>query len=129
MPLPKQLTRFNRLVTNRLTRPFAALLGGFAVIHHQGRQSGNRYETPVNAFRRDDRIIVALTYGSNVDWLKNSRASHSTLVMGGEEVSVGLPVDLSAEEGLALMPGLVRLALNGLGVTEFVEFPVLNSAS
>ncbi|MGB7859364.1 MAG: nitroreductase family deazaflavin-dependent oxidoreductase [Acidimicrobiia bacterium] len=129
MPLPKRLTRFNRLITNRLTRPFAARLGGFAVIRHQGRRSGQSYATPVNAFRHDDLVVVALTYGSDVDWLKNSKANHSILVMGGEEVSVGLPIELSAEEGLALMPGLVRLALKGFGVTEFVDFPVLNSPS
>ncbi|MCZ6738832.1 MAG: hypothetical protein O7C01_03525 [Actinobacteria bacterium] len=51
MPLPRGLARFNRSVTNRITKPAAARLGGFGVLHHHGRRSGNEYETPLNAWR------------------------------------------------------------------------------
>ena len=43
MPLSKGTARFNRSVTNRVTRPFAARLRGFGVVHHQGALTGGHY--------------------------------------------------------------------------------------
>ena len=130
MPLPRGIARFNRRVTNRVTRPFAARLGGFAVLKHQGRTSGTLYETPLNAWRHDHSIVVALTYGDQVDWLKNARSAESSvMVIEGTELRVGRPTDLEPEEGRALMPPFVRLILGILGVEGFVDFPVLNRPS
>ena len=130
MPLPKRLARFNRSITNRVTRPFAARLGGFAVLHHTGRKSGTEYETPVNAWRHGSRIVVALTYGDNVDWLKNVRAAdESSIVMKGDELTVGAPDDLAAEQGLALMPPMVARVLGLLNVDQFVDFPIVSRPS
>lgn len=126
MPLPKGLTRFNRSVTNRITKPAARRLGGFGVLHHTGRQSGNEYETPLNVWRHGPDVVVALTYGSDVDWLKNAReAEASILVMGGKEVRVGRPWSLAENEGLERVPKTVGRILGVLGVDEFVIFPVL----
>ena len=130
MPLSKGLTRFNRSVTNRVTRPFAARLGGFAVIHHRGRRSGAIYKTPFNAWRHDDRIVIALIYGDRVDWLRNARAAEeSVIVMRGRMVRVGRPVDLSTEDGMVLMPSMVRRVLGLINVDRFVEFPVINQTN
>jgi deazaflavin-dependent oxidoreductase (nitroreductase family) len=125
MPLPKGLARFNRTITNRVTKPFAAHLSGFAVLHHEGRKSGQQYQTPLNAWRQDDEILVALTYGSDVDWLKNARAAEaSIMVMQGVEVRVGPPRIISVEEGRNRMSKSVRFALNLLNVDGFVVFPL-----
>ncbi|UGQ56285.1 hypothetical protein LSF60_12925 [Rhodococcus pyridinivorans] len=40
MPLPRTLARFDKIVTNRVTTPFAQLLPGTAVVEHRGRRSG-----------------------------------------------------------------------------------------
>ncbi|MEE8376531.1 MAG: nitroreductase family deazaflavin-dependent oxidoreductase [Acidimicrobiia bacterium] len=126
MPLPKGLTRFNRSVTNRITKPAARRLGGFGVLHHIGRQSGNDYETPLNVWRHGSEVIVALTYGSDVDWLKNATVAESSiLVMGGNEVRVGRPRSIAEDEGLEMVPKTVGRILGVLGVDEFVVFPVL----
>jgi deazaflavin-dependent oxidoreductase (nitroreductase family) len=117
-------------VTNRITRPFAARLGGFAVIHHRGRKSGANYETPFNAWRHDDWIVVALTYGDTVDWLKNARAAdESAIVMKGRTIRVGQPVDVSAEDGMLLVPSMVRRVLRLIRVDQFVNFPVISQTS
>ena len=126
MPLPEGLTRFNRSVTNRITRPAARRLGGFGVLRHTGRRSGNEYETPLNVWRHGSEVVVALTYGSNVDWLKNAReAESSILVMGGKEVRVGRPRDIAEDEGLDMVPKTVGRILGVLDVDKFVVFPVL----
>jgi len=62
MPLSRGLARFNRVVTNRVSRPLAGWLPGFAVIVHRGRKSDAEYRTPVNAWLGDNDVIVALTY-------------------------------------------------------------------
>ena len=125
MPLPKGLARFNRSVTNKITKPAAARLAGFGVLHHHGRRSGKEYETPLNAWRHGSEVIVALTYGSDVDWLKNARASEtSIIVMGGKEVRVGRP-EIIEGEGRALVPTTVAKILGALDVNGFVVFPVL----
>jgi deazaflavin-dependent oxidoreductase (nitroreductase family) len=71
MPLSRRVARFNEHVTNRLTRPFAAWLPGFAIVTHVGRRSGTVYHTPVNVFRHCDRYVFALTYGSGANWVRN----------------------------------------------------------
>lgn len=124
-PLPESLARVNRIALNRITRPFAARLPGFAVLHHTGRVSGRPYSTPLNAWRRNGEVVVALTYGSEVDWLANARASApSRLVINGDSHVVGVPHDLSTEEGMRAVPALVRVLLSALEVTDFVAFPM-----
>jgi deazaflavin-dependent oxidoreductase (nitroreductase family) len=119
------LARVNRALANKITRPFAAVLPGFAVLHHTGRVTGEPYATPLNAWRRGDHVVVALTYGEDVDWLRNARATiGSTLVMGGKVVPVGKPEDLATRQGVASVPGFVRIALGALGVERFVAFPI-----
>jgi len=130
MPLSRGMAKFNRSVTNPITKPFARRLRGFAVIHHRGRQSGADYQTPVNAWRHDDAIVVALTYGSSVDWLKNVEAAEkSVIVMNGLPVTVGQPVVLSTAKGKELMPEMVARLLQLIKVDEFVDFPVINPTS
>ena len=78
----------------RATRPLALKSAGTSgsstsVIHHVGRTSGRRYETPVVAVPIDDGYVVALPYGPNTDWLMNVLASGSARVAhdGGSSAS------------------------------------------
>ena len=83
MPLPRLIARVNRRVTNRLLGGLAQRLPGFGVVIHTGRRS--RRVHPVNVFRRGDRYIIALTYGSNADWVRNVLANGGcTLETQGE---------------------------------------------
>ena len=124
MPLPRSIARFNRVVTNRISRPVARYLPGFAVIVHKGRVSGKVYRTPVNCWIDDWSAIVALTYGSDTDWLKNLQAADGGAVEHRARThQVGVPV-LIGSEGLSRMPAVVRPILNVLGVTEFAEIPL-----
>ncbi len=93
MPLPHGLGRFNRWVTNPVTRTFAGRLPGFAIVVHRGRTSGRRYRTPVNAFARPDGgYTLALTYGPESQWVRNVLAEGGcTLETTGRRVELRNP--------------------------------------
>ena len=117
MPLPRSLARFNRKATNYVTRPFARWLPGFGVITHVGRSSGRVYETPVNAFRVDDGIAFALTYGRS-DWVRNvMHAGSATLHSRGRSYAITNPRIVADPQHRAL-PSLVRPILKWIGVDE-----------
>ena len=66
----------NRYV-NPVTRLVAKRLPGFAILTHRGRKSGRTYRTPINVFRRGSDYYFFLTYGSDVEWVKNVLAAGS----------------------------------------------------
>lgn len=125
MPLPRALARFNRVVTNRLLRPLAMVLPNFGVVVHHGRVSGREYRTLVNWWRDEETAIVALTYGRDVDWLKNlSAAGGGAIACRGRTYRLGEPVVIG-REGLTRMPGTVRVILSTIDVDTFAVMPIL----
>ena len=122
MPIPKAVARFNRFVTNPLARLVAGWAPGFAIIRHRGRKSGKVYSTPVNIFRVGDGFIIALTYGSDVDWLKNvMSAGRCTVRYRNREIELVDPVAMSTAEGMLEMPAPVKAILRTANVTEFIR--------
>ena len=76
MQLPQWLARFNRHVTNPVQRLWAGFLPGFGILEHVGRKSGKQYRTPLNVFPTRDGVAILLSYGPDVDWLKNITAAN-----------------------------------------------------
>ena len=74
MPFSQRMAEFNLRFTNPVTRHIAPWARGFAIVKHTGRRSGRQYETPVNAFRSENRYVFALTYGES-EWVKNVLAA------------------------------------------------------
>ena len=125
MPIPESVARFNRVATNRITKPLAGRIPWFALIVHRGRRSANVYRTPVNAWLDEESVIVALTYGPDTDWLKNLEASGGGEVIArGRRYRVG-PPQLIGEEGSRRMPTVVRPILKAIDVHEFALLPLL----
>ncbi|WP_199432719.1 nitroreductase family deazaflavin-dependent oxidoreductase [Qaidamihabitans albus] len=120
MVLPRRLARFNRVVTNRITRPFAGALPGFGVVTHRGRGSGRLYRTPVNVFRTRDGYVVPLTYGPDADWVRNVVAAGGCdLRTRGGSVRLTEPRVVRDEARRAMPPG-VRDVLNLVDVGHFL---------
>jgi deazaflavin-dependent oxidoreductase (nitroreductase family) len=120
MPLPKALARFNRVVTNRVARPFAGRLPGFAVVIHVGRRSGRRHRTPVNLFRAGDRYVIALTYGADAQWVSNVQAAGGCeLETRGARLRVVDP-EIVRDPRAALVPAPVRPILRLVRGPEFM---------
>jgi deazaflavin-dependent oxidoreductase (nitroreductase family) len=129
MPLPRSIAYANRRVTNRLLSGLATRLPGFGVVVHTGRRSRRQYRTPVNVFRRGDRYIIALTYGSNADWVRNVLANgRCTLETRGRTLRLSRP-RLFHDESRYAVPAPVRLVLGLVNVNDFLELTVDNEGS
>jgi deazaflavin-dependent oxidoreductase (nitroreductase family) len=115
-----RLRPFTMRVINPVTRLFAGRVPGFAIVRYVGRRSGKAYRTPMSVFRHGDEYVFALTYGSDVQWVKN------VLAAGGCELEVrGKVVRLSEprlieDPNRRLMPLPVRLFLSLIGVKDFL---------
>jgi len=122
VPIPKAVARFNRFVTNPLARLVAGWAPGFAIVRHRGRKSGREYSTPINIFKVEGGFVIALTYGKDVDWLKNVMAVGRCVIRYRKrEIELVDPVFVHTSEGMALMPRPVRAILRFSNVTEFVR--------
>ncbi|MBF6331358.1 nitroreductase family deazaflavin-dependent oxidoreductase [Nocardia transvalensis] len=121
MPLPQALARFNRRVTNRVAAPVIARAPGFGIIVHKGRNSGRVYRTPVTIFAHDGGYRVALTYGRDVDWLKNILAADRfELETGGRTVTLTTPAVRHDPQASWAPPG-VRQVLGLIGAEYYME--------
>jgi deazaflavin-dependent oxidoreductase (nitroreductase family) len=121
MPLPHWLTRVNLVVTNRLIAPFAGWLPWFGVLEHVGRSTGTVRRTPINIFRRGNRCTIALTYGPDVQWLRNVEAAGRCRVRARGRWIVLVEPRRFTDPSRRAMPLIVRPILAVLRVTEFVE--------
>lgn len=105
---------------NPLSRPFAARLPGFGILSHTGRRSGRVYRTPINVFRRDGSWVFVLTYGSDVDWVKNVLAAGGcSLHTRGRDLALVDP-RLVVDPSLPGMPLPVRVAGRLIDATELL---------
>jgi deazaflavin-dependent oxidoreductase (nitroreductase family) len=115
------LAKINIAFTNRITGLFAGWLPGFGILKHLGRKSGRVYRTPVNVFRASNGFIIALTYGSQSEWVKNVFAT------GGCELRTrGKRYELSAPKVVRdstrkRFPFPVRLVLRTVGANDYME--------
>jgi len=120
MPLPKTLARLNKRITNPIMRHFHRI-PPMAIVVHQGRSSGTEYRTPVFAFPTEEGFAIALTYGHDVDWLKNVQAAGTcTLIRKGRATDLSNPRVVGWALGSKHMPMPVRAALLGLQARDFL---------
>jgi len=113
---------FNRSVANPVTRLFAGWVPPFAVVRHRGRVSGREYATPAWAFATRDGLVFALLYGSVSDWAKNVLAADGASVMRhGKTEEYGQPQLIAGNDGLRLVPAILRPALRLFRVRDFLR--------
>src|SRR4030042_2878950 len=63
---------FNKYIFNRITLIFAGQRNvPFSILRHVGRRSGRTYQTPVLASYVGEIVIIPLSSGENVDWLRH----------------------------------------------------------
>src|SRR4051794_7258664 len=122
MPIPLRVARFNRRVTNPLLGTVSDRIWPLATLHHVGRSSGRRYRTPVFAFSTPRGVVVALTYGTQVQWLRNlESAGGARMVRRGHVLALADPVRLHGDDGARLVPAAIRAGLRVMHVDDFVE--------
>ena len=107
---------------NRLTRPMATRLPGFAILTHRGRTTGRTYRTPINVFHRGDDYFFFLTYGSDVQWVKNVLAGGSCSIETRGRVVELVEPELITDPELGPAPAPVRFIERRLaGVTQYLR--------
>jgi deazaflavin-dependent oxidoreductase (nitroreductase family) len=109
-PVRNAARRAHHTVGNRVQMRSAGRSGTFAsVIRHQGRRTGNTYETPVWAVPTEDGFVIAVVYGSRSDWLKNVMASGAAaIVHQGEIYPVNQPEVVPMETARAYFPATLQ---------------------
>src|SRR5437588_10934525 len=89
--------------------------------HAWGKKSGKVYRTPINVFRASNGFIIALTYSSQSEWVKN------VLAAGGCDLETrGKKYQLSAPKVVGdptrrRFPIPVRIVLKLVGADEYME--------
>ena len=115
---------FTTHVFNRFARRFAAWLPGFGILTYRGRKSGKTYRTPLNVFRRGDGYLFALTYGSDIDWVRNVLAAgEADLRTRRRDVHLIEP-ELFVDTKRSVMSQPFRLFLSIDNVTEFLRMRI-----
>ncbi len=109
--------RFNPLVMR------FGLAGGrrspWAILEHRGRLSGTTYRTPISILEgsSDDHVYVRLTYGSDVHWVRNVRATgHCRVQAHATILELDEPTVVTASENV-LIPAPIRTVLDLAGRT------------
>lgn len=122
MPIPRSITKFNKYITNRFTLLFAGWIHPLVIIKHQGRISGRKYRTPILAFSTNHGYVFALTYGRNVDWVKNLIAYDSgRLMYNGREILIHSIRFVSYDDVKDVFPVLINLFLRILSVNDCLK--------
>ena len=127
MPLPHAVARFNKRVTNRFVEPVARRTSGFAIVHHLGRRTGTTHRTPVNVFRLDGELIVALTYGLRADWIQNVLVGTASIETGGVTTPIERVEIVGRSTAWPALPWFVRSALRLLRVRDFAHLALVAS--
>ena len=121
VPRTRRLSPITKRFINPVTRRFAGSVPGFGLLVYRGRTTGRTYRTPINVFAHGREYVFALTYGSDVDWVKNVLAANGcTLRVRGRDVALVEP-QVFVDESRHLMPLPVRVMLRLLGTTEFLR--------
>jgi deazaflavin-dependent oxidoreductase (nitroreductase family) len=116
------LAKINIILTNRITSLFAGWLPGFGILTHVGRKSGKVYRTPVNVFRAPNGFIIALTYSSQSEWVKNVLAAgRCEIKTRGRNYQLSAP-KVVHDPGRRRFPVPVRVVLKLVGADEYMEF-------
>ena len=112
---------FTTRLFNPISRLFVRWLPGFAILGYRGRKSGKAYRTPMNVFRYGGDWVFALTYGSDVQWVKNVLAAEeATLEVRTRKIRLVDP-KLIVDPERRLMPIGVRQLLGLMRVSEFLR--------
>jgi deazaflavin-dependent oxidoreductase (nitroreductase family) len=112
---------FTTHVFNPISRRFVRWLPGFGILVYRGRKSGKEYRTPLNAFRHGNEWVFALTYGSDVQWVKNVIAAGEAILEVRRRRIRLVDPELVVDPARRLMPPVVRQGLGLMRVSEFLR--------
>lgn len=84
----------------------------WAVLRHHGRKSGKEYSVPVAVIATDTTFIIALPWGRETDWVRNTRAAgRCTVRWKGVDYECNDPTFVEKNVALGAARGVTRFAL------------------
>jgi deazaflavin-dependent oxidoreductase (nitroreductase family) len=116
-----------RFLNKRIFNPVIIKFAGsryspISIIRHTGRRSGKSYRTPVIVEPVGNQFIIALPYGSDVDWYRNILAARwGSILWRGKEYLVENPEPLAVGTDLSLLPLVLRVIVQSVGVQYFIQ--------
>jgi deazaflavin-dependent oxidoreductase (nitroreductase family) len=111
-----------------LLLPLARKLPAFGVLTHVGRKTGRIYHTPINLFRQGDEYLFFLTYGSEVQWVRNVIAAGSGSVETRGRVVALVRPELITDPELRPAPPHVRFVERRIaGVTQYLRMKIAST--
>lgn len=120
-PITAFISPFTKRFVNPLTRRIAGHLPWFAVLIARGRKSGKTHRIPMNVFRHGDDYVFALTYSSDVHWVKNVLAAGECRIeTRGKTVRLTDP-EVIVDRSRRLVPQPVRFFLGLMRSYEFMR--------
>ena len=119
---------FNKYVLNHLTLIFSeSKIGPFSILVHKGRKSGKSYRTPVVATFIVDTIIIPLSYGDQVDWLRNILAAGGCeIVYRNERLIAANPEIVHSYEAIDHLPEKRRRLFERFKLEKFLRMQIIN---
>src|SRR3954463_4435215 len=109
MGAPRAMARFNRRVINPLAARCAGSFPPYAVLEHRGRRSDRVYRSPIVALPTRGGVLIALTFGSGSDWVRNVHATGTArLLYAGRWRDLDSPLVLGPREALPFAPAPLR---------------------
>jgi deazaflavin-dependent oxidoreductase (nitroreductase family) len=119
----RRLRTFVKHFINPLLRNLArSSHGPFALLRHVGRKSGKTYENPIMVWRTADGFIIVLTYGRQVDWLRNLQAAGGgSLLWHKQEYALRQPQFIDAQMARQVLPPLIQSILRLRGTHEYIQ--------
>jgi hypothetical protein len=121
MPVPKFMAKVNRRIFN----PMELRKGERPVLIHEGRSSGRRFETPLDAHPVEDGYVFFVMYGPDADWVKNIlHAGSAELRLPDRVNTLTNPRLLSGDEVEPILPDGVDLPATFMRVDHFLRIDV-----
>ena len=119
----KQVRYFNKAFLNKvLGRLAGAAHGPFAMVFHQGRKSGKHYQTPIIVAPAKDGFVIALTYGTHVEWYRNVlSAGRCKLRWHTHQFDINRIEPITPQEAGPYLPGFEKAILGFLGIKDFAK--------
>lgn len=118
---------FNKYVLNHLTLLFAgSKVGPFSKLIHKGRKSGKTFHTPVVATYAEDVVIIPLSYGEQVDWLRNILAAGGCeIIYRKKRITTTCPEVVTGEVALSLLPEKRRQLFERFKLEKFLKLQII----
>ena len=109
--------------TSALAMPLAGTrwFPAFGLVVHRGRRSGIERRTPVAVRRSGNGFVLALAFGTQVDWYRNLVAAGGGRIRWrGRGYPVGAPAIVDRETAIAAFHPIQRLFLRLGGIDGFI---------